>query len=254
MSLNSPKKRFSLGLLISLNIHIALFLCFSPHFRTLSFSAPKIVYFQTEDNRQKVTPERQAYGAGSQQQKKIVESRTEQRNLHTGRIGLQEISVDKIEVKKKDRQASSLRQRRIRLRRNQQKKNIKPKAKNRIPTKDRIFAKKASVNREQKRQEKTLQERNLISYYQLISKQIKQKAFYPEQARRNLNQGLVYISFTVLSNGHLKEINIKISSGNDYLDKSALQSVREAGPFPPFPPQLKEKQLCLNIPISFEIE
>ncbi len=176
---------------------------------------------------------RQAYGAGSQQQKKIVESRTEQRNLHSGRIGPQEISVDKIEVKKKQQ----------------------PRKKSQV-SREKVLSerKKKKVAIEQKRQEKILQEKNLISYYQLISEQIKQKAIYPERARRNLGQGLVYISFTVLSNGHLKEIELKISSGNDYLDKAALQSVQEAVPFPPFPPQLKEKQLCLNIPISFEIE
>ncbi len=218
MRLNSPKKRFTLGLLLSLNIHIALFLCFSPHFNALSFSSPRIIYYQQT-----------ATKIAARKISKIKEKKGEKKIDNKKK----EVSIDKIEVKKKQ----------------------EPKKKRRVSRKKVLSErKKEKVAIEQKRQEKTLQERNLISYYQLISEQIKQKAVYPEQARRNLSEGLVYVAFTVLRGGHLKEIEIKISSGNDYLDKAALRSVKGAAPFSPFPPHIKEKQLCLNIPISFEIE
>jgi len=284
VSLSSLQKRFSLSFLISLNIHIALFLCFSPHFNASSFSSPRIIYYQRETRRQ---PPKASLAKGGKTPEKKIDNKKK------------EVKLDKIEVKKRSPGYHGTLARRNpqgESRRQKQKKNIKPRIKNRIAIKDRIFTplenstspwagkecllrkgggkapsfltgftkkvssredqqqKEEKILIEQKRQKKVLEKRNLLSYYRVISEQIKQKAVYPEEARRSLSEGLVYISFTVFDDGRLKEIELKVSSGNDYLDKAALRSVQEAAPFPPFPAEIKERELCLNIPISFEIE
>ena len=241
MSLSSLQKRFSLSFLISLNIHIALFLCFSPHFNASSFSSPRIIYYQRETRRQ---PPKASLAKGGKTPEKKIDNKKK------------EVKLDKIEVKKRSPGYTSPWA---------GKECLLRKGGGKAPSFLTGFTKKVSSREdqqqkeekiliEQKRQKKVLEKRNLLSYYRVISEQIKQKAVYPEEARRSLSEGLVYISFTVFDDGRLKEIELKVSSGNDYLDKAALRSVQEAAPFPPFPAEIKERELCLNIPISFEIE
>jgi len=92
-----------------------------------------------------------------------------------------------------------------------------------------------------------------ISYYQIVREKIRRAAYLGYQHNET---GEVYLSFVILENGNLKDVRLNEanSSGSEYLRRIALNSVREATPFPRFPKELDYPQLSFNVVISFEIE
>jgi protein TonB len=92
------------------------------------------------------------------------------------------------------------------------------------------------------------------TYYELLSALIARFAVYPETARLEKREGIVYVSFLLNKNGSLSDVVLRQSSGFGILDRSALSSVQNAAPFPPLPLELKKETLRVNVPISFEID
>jgi hypothetical protein len=92
-----------------------------------------------------------------------------------------------------------------------------------------------------------------ISYYQIIREKIRRCAY---QSYTRQDAGEVYMSFVIASNGELNNLKVvdERSVHNDYLRSIALQSVKEASPYPAFPQDLEYPQLSFNVIISFEIE
>jgi TonB family protein len=92
-----------------------------------------------------------------------------------------------------------------------------------------------------------------ISYYQIVREKIRRAAY---QNYTRVEVGEVYLSFTILSNGSLKELRLteEKSSPSSYLREIALRSIKEASPFPNFPKELDYPILSFNVVISFEIE
>ncbi|MDM3872050.1 energy transducer TonB [Porticoccus sp. W117] len=64
--------------------------------------------------------------------------------------------------------------------------------------------------------------------------------FYPEEARRRGIFGNLRLAVTLLPDGDVESIEILQSSGQAILDQAAIRIVRQAGPFDPFPSELKE--------------
>ena len=63
---------------------------------------------------------------------------------------------------------------------------------------------------------------------------------YPEAARGRL-YGSLLLYLEIKSDGEVARAEIQRSSGNRILDEAALRIVRLAGPFPAFPPDLRQK-------------
>ncbi len=92
------------------------------------------------------------------------------------------------------------------------------------------------------------------SYYQIIREKIRKYAYFNY---KRLNEGEVYLTFTLSPSGEVSELSIndQRSVDNDYLRSIAQRSVREASPYPPFPEKLKaNKKLSFNVIISFELK
>lgn len=92
-----------------------------------------------------------------------------------------------------------------------------------------------------------------ISYYQIVREKIR-RATYQNYFRTE--EGVVCLSFIIANDGSLVEeqiINDK-SSPIAYLREIALQSIKEASPFPVFPKDLDYPKLSFNVIISFELE
>jgi len=53
----------------------------------------------------------------------------------------------------------------------------------------------------------------------------------------------VIIRFTMDRSGRVIEVVVERSSGNDYYDNAGRRAVLAADPLPPFPPEIKERQL-----------
>ncbi len=92
-----------------------------------------------------------------------------------------------------------------------------------------------------------------ISYYQIVREKIRRAAY---QNYNRTDTGEVYITFIISSAGYLKDVRLveEKSVGAEYLKTIALNSVKNASPFPNFPKELDYSQLSFNVVISFEVE
>ncbi len=92
-----------------------------------------------------------------------------------------------------------------------------------------------------------------INYYQFIREKIRRSAY---QNYVRTETGEIYLSFIVYANGQIKETRLleDKSSADSYLREVALQSVKDASPFPYFPKELDYPQLSFNVIISFEVD
>jgi outer membrane biosynthesis protein TonB len=73
---------------------------------------------------------------------------------------------------------------------------------------------------------------------------------------KNFREGEVYLTFVVLANGALKDIQVidDKTRATVFLKDVGLRSIRESSPFPPFPEDLKYPELSFNVIISFQVE
>lgn len=91
--------------------------------------------------------------------------------------------------------------------------------------------------------------RYLKEHFTYIRDKILQNISYPTPARRLGWQGKVLVSFVITSDGSVKEMRIKQSSGFDLLDNNALETIQKSAPFPQPP---LEAQLV--IPILYRLD
>ena len=91
-------------------------------------------------------------------------------------------------------------------------------------------------------------------YYDDIQKKISKKQKYPPFARSANLEGKTKIRFVLKRDGTLVSSEIAEESGHKSLDNAALQSVKNAAPFPPFPIAQKGDELSLVVTIVFELE
>ena len=92
-----------------------------------------------------------------------------------------------------------------------------------------------------------------MAHSQVVREKIK-RALYENYNRTEVGQ--VYLSFMLSRDGSLKEIHLveEKSTPSAYLKEIAMRSIKDAAPFPGFPPALNYDQLSFNVVISFEIE
>ena len=109
---------------------------------------------------------------------------------------------------------------------------------------------KESEDNLQFKEEALTQTPEFYDYYRYLRQRIRQAISYPQ----HFQEGEVLVNFTLCSDGTLKEISIvdKVSTDNAYLRYTAIQSVKDASPFNPFPKELTMKEMPFQIFISFE--
>ena len=77
---------------------------------------------------------------------------------------------------------------------------------------------------------------------------------YPRMAERAEVEGSVVVAFTVMPNGTITGARVAKSSGNDWLDKAALQAVNSASGALPFPPAIRKSQWAFSVTVNFRLE
>ena len=94
-----------------------------------------------------------------------------------------------------------------------------------------------------------------LNYHQKIRQKIKERA-YLYATESNFESGEVYLTFVLLADGTLKEIQIieDRTSASSFLRGVGLRSIKESSPFPPFPEDLKYPELSFNVVISFKLD
>ncbi|MEZ5453525.1 MAG: energy transducer TonB [Thiothrix sp.] len=77
---------------------------------------------------------------------------------------------------------------------------------------------------------------------------------YPRMAEKAEVEGSVVVAFTVKPNGTITGARVSKSSGNNWLDKAAVQAVNAASGALPFPPEIRKPQWAFSLTVNFRLE
>jgi TonB family protein len=93
-----------------------------------------------------------------------------------------------------------------------------------------------------------------IDYYRAVREKIRESADKKSAVDKKLDEGEVFLSFIVASSGELLQIRIvnERSVNDPLLREIAINSIRDASPFPSFPQGMSQYQITFNVIISFE--
>jgi TonB family protein len=94
----------------------------------------------------------------------------------------------------------------------------------------------------------------VLKYSKLAQKRILDNLVYPQEAKEAGFQGAVKLSLKLSPQGDLLDAKVKESSSYRILDDAALKIAQETSPYPPFPAEIKEKELWVDIPIVYQLE
>lgn len=75
---------------------------------------------------------------------------------------------------------------------------------------------------------------------------------YPLAAQRAGREGTVVVRFVLERDGRLRETSILQSSGDALLDQAAATAIERVRSFPPFPAELPEESLPIELPVRFD--
>lgn len=78
-------------------------------------------------------------------------------------------------------------------------------------------------------------ESKYASYFARIKRQIELVWSYPEEAQRKKITGQLTLRFQISRDGNLMNVKLIDGSGHEILDHAALQAVKSAAPYYPFP-------------------
>jgi protein TonB len=90
----------------------------------------------------------------------------------------------------------------------------------------------------------------IASYNQRVRAHLMRFHQYPAAA--NGQRGLARLSFTLNRNGQVLGSRLGGSSGVAALDAQAMAMVRQAQPFPAFPPEISYTSMPFNVPVEFK--
>lgn len=93
----------------------------------------------------------------------------------------------------------------------------------------------------------------MSGYVRTIIKRIQENVDYPWAAKEGQLQGSLKLALRIDNSGQLLEVDVKKSSGFSVFDENAVSVVKKLAPYPPFPPEIKEKELQIDVPIIYKI-
>jgi len=91
------------------------------------------------------------------------------------------------------------------------------------------------------------------NYAHILRNRILERIIYPQAAFRKNMEGTVQLKFILLPDGNLRDIYVLRSSNCLVLDVAAIDAVEKATPFPPFPKNLRAKELFVKVPIVYKL-
>ena len=86
-----------------------------------------------------------------------------------------------------------------------------------------------------------------------VTERVRQFFYYPPAALAARTTGVVTMHFSVRRNGRIDSLQISKSSGNDGLDKAAIDIMRKAQPLPPIPDRMHTDRVDGDLPINFGV-
>jgi len=94
---------------------------------------------------------------------------------------------------------------------------------------------------------------SILRYQDSVKQKIQREKRYPRWALRLGREGATRISFKLLSSGEIKDVRLLGSAGIDELDTEAMDAVKRASPFLPFPDNFRKSELQFELDIVFRI-
>jgi pilus assembly protein CpaC len=94
----------------------------------------------------------------------------------------------------------------------------------------------------------------VLRYSKLVQQKVLNALVYPPAAKAAGFQGTVKLSLKLSPQGELLESKLKETSSYRVLDDAALQKAQDTSPYPPFPPDIKEQEIWVDIPITYQLE
>jgi protein TonB len=77
---------------------------------------------------------------------------------------------------------------------------------------------------------------------------------YPYQSRRQEQEGMVIVRFVLTRNGMLVgDPTVERKCRYERLNASALEAVRKAVPYPPFPPEMPDEKMSFSVAVVFSL-
>ena len=93
-----------------------------------------------------------------------------------------------------------------------------------------------------------------VDYLGHIKAAVRNHWIFPPEAQKKREQGRLTATFTLDSTGALLRILVEESSGSNILDHAALEAVRGAAPFQPFPDHIQLKRLNIKAHFDYRIK
>ncbi len=92
------------------------------------------------------------------------------------------------------------------------------------------------------------------AYRRKLQNLIASRKQYPRMAEKAEVEGTVTVSFTMLPNGTITGARVSKSSGNEWLDKAAVQAVNAASGALPFPADIHKSQWDFALKVNFKLD
>ncbi|MBE7437519.1 MAG: energy transducer TonB [Spirochaetales bacterium] len=93
----------------------------------------------------------------------------------------------------------------------------------------------------------------LPSYRLLILSALSRSRYYPVEEQEARHEGSVLLRLVIQSDGTLQNVSIIRPSMHAGLNRGALYSARRAAPFPPFPQNMPQKELTLEVRLVYSL-
>ena len=88
-------------------------------------------------------------------------------------------------------------------------------------------------------------------YISMISKWTQKHIKYPRMAVKHNQEGVVHVTLTLSPNGEVQNMEFRVPSDHDALNKAARKAVYDASPYPEVPAELAANEFVVNMPVVF---
>jgi protein TonB len=88
-------------------------------------------------------------------------------------------------------------------------------------------------------------------YLERVQRWIKRFQYYPEEADKQGQRGVVLLDIDIARDGTVLDVRIARGSGYPLLDAAAVQAVRNSSPVPPFPSQYQRERGTIEVSASY---
>jgi len=92
----------------------------------------------------------------------------------------------------------------------------------------------------------------ISEYARVVAQRIQDNFVYPWAAKEANLEGSLRLALRVYYTGQLLDAEIRESSGYAVLDENAVNMVKKVAPYPPFPPEMKQKEIRIDLPIVYK--